>query len=69
MNHAELGALFLHLVVLWSIAIGGPSGILPDVHRYIVEAHHWMSSTQFAELYTLAQVAPGPNAMYVTLVG
>ena len=24
---------------------------------------------QFAELYTLAQVAPGPNAMYVTLIG
>ena len=28
-----------------------------------------MTSAQFAELYTLAQVAPGPNAMYVTLIG
>ena len=28
-----------------------------------------MTSTQFAELYTLAQVAPGPNVMYVTLIG
>jgi chromate transporter len=39
------------------------------LHRFIVEAHHWMTSAQFAELYTLAQIAPGPNAMYVTLAG
>jgi chromate transporter len=28
-----------------------------------------MTSMQFAEIYTLAQVAPGPNVMYVTLIG
>jgi chromate transporter len=28
-----------------------------------------MTSAQFAEIYTLAQVAPGPNVMYVTLMG
>jgi chromate transporter len=28
-----------------------------------------MTSTEFAELYTLARVAPGPNFMYVTLFG
>jgi chromate transporter len=28
-----------------------------------------MTSAQFAEIYTLAQVAPGPNVMYVTLIG
>src|SRR5207244_5518861 len=33
------------------------------------EVHHLMTSAQFAELYTLAQVAPGPNFMYVTLIG
>ena len=69
MDRPDLGALFLHFLALWFVAIGGPSTILPDVHRYLVEVHHLLTNTQFAELYTLAQVAPGPNALYVTLIG
>jgi len=65
----DLGGLFLHFLLLWFIAIGGPSTILPGIHRYLVEVHGLLTSAQFAELYTLAQVAPGPNAMYVTLIG
>jgi chromate transport protein ChrA len=62
----DLSALFLHFLLLWFVAIG-PSAILPDIHRYVVEVHHLVTSTHFAEIYTLAQVAPGPNVMYVTL--
>jgi chromate transporter len=69
MERVDLGALSLHLLALWFVAIGGPSAILPDIHRYVVEVHHLITSAQFAEIYTLAQVAPGPNAMYVTLIG
>ena len=69
MDRLDLGALFLHFLMLWFIAIGGPSTILPDIHRYVVDVHHLLTNTQFAEIYTLAQVAPGPNVMYVTLIG
>jgi chromate transporter len=69
MSRIDLSALFLHSLALWFVAVGGPSTILPEFHRYIVEANHWMTSTDFAELYTLAQAAPGPNFMYVTLMG
>jgi len=69
MSRVDLTALFLHFLALWFVAIGGPSTILPDVHRYLVESHHLLTNSEFAELYTLAQVAPGPNAMYVTLIG
>lgn len=69
MDRLDLGGLFLHFLILWFLAIGGPSTILPDIHRYLVEVHHLLTGAQFAELYTLAQVAPGPNAMYVTLIG
>jgi chromate transporter len=69
MNRLDLGALFLHFLALWFVAIGGPSTILPEIHRYLVDVHHLLTSAQFAELYTLAQAAPGPNAMYVTLIG
>ena len=69
MDRLDLGGLFLHFLIFWFLAIGGPSTIFPDIHRYLVEVHHLLTNTQFAELYTLAQVAPGPNAMYVTLIG
>jgi chromate transporter len=69
MDRLDLGALFLHLLALWFVAIGGPSTILPEIHRYVVEVQQVMTSAQFAEIYTLAQVAPGPNVMYVTLMG
>ena len=69
MDRVDLSALFLHSLALWFVAVGGPSTILPDFHRYVVEAHHLMTSTEFAELYTLAQAAPGPNFMYATLMG
>ena len=69
MNPVTLGALFLHFTVLWFVAIGGPSTILPDAYRYVVEVNHWLTNKEFAELYALAQIAPGPNAMYFTLIG
>jgi chromate transporter len=69
MGPLDLGALFLQFLALWFVAVGGPSSILPEIQRYIVEVHQLMTSAQFAELYTLAQVAPGPNFMYVTLIG
>ena len=69
MDRLDLGALFLHFLALWFVAVGGPSAILPDIHRYVVEVHHLLTNQEFAEIYTLAQVAPGPNVMYVTLIG
>ncbi len=69
MERIDLGALFLHMLALWFVAIGGPSTILPGIHRHVVEVQQLMTSAQFAEIYTLGQVAPGPNVMYVTLMG
>lgn len=69
MERLDLSAMFLHFLALWFVAVGGPSTILPEIHRYVVEANQLLTSAQFAEIYTLAQVAPGPNVMYVTLMG
>jgi chromate transporter len=51
------------------VAIGGINAILPEIHRVVVDIEHWMTSAQFAELFALAQLAPGPNAMVVALIG
>jgi chromate transporter len=69
MERPDLTALFLHLTALWFVAVGGPSTILPEIHRFVVDAQQLLTSAQFAEIYTLGQVAPGPNVMYVTLMG
>ena len=69
MERVDLSALFVHLLALWFVAVGGPSAILPDIHRYVVDVHQLLSNREFAEIYTLAQAAPGPNVMYTTLIG
>lgn len=68
----DVGLLDLggHFAAVSLMAIGGGVVMLaPDIHRYVVDSHHLITSEQFAAAYTLAQAAPGPNMLYVTLVG
>ena len=70
MSHFQIAwALFVRLLFLSLIAIGGVITIVPDIQRYIVDTQHWMTATQFADAFALGQVSPGPNMMYITLVG
>jgi chromate transporter len=50
-------------------AMGGANAAFPEMHRLAVEVMHWMSDRQFADLYAIAQVTPGPNVIVVTLIG
>jgi chromate transporter len=50
-------------------AIGGANGAIPEMHRLVVETHSWMTDRQFADMFALAQVTPGPNVIIVTLIG
>ena len=62
--------MFVHFAVLSLMAIGG--GVImvaPDMQRYVVDSHHWITAEQFSAAYAIAQAAPGPNFLYVTLVG
>lgn len=51
------------------VAVGGVISTLPEMQRQVVEVHGWMSASDFAALYALAQAAPGPNMLVSTLVG
>jgi len=51
------------------LAIGGINALLPEIHRVVVDVEGWMTSAEFADLFALAQLAPGPNAMVVSLLG
>lgn len=62
----SLAAIFAELSLL---AFGGGNTILPEMQRQVVEIHHWMSARDFSAMFALAQAAPGPNMMVVTLIG
>lgn len=51
------------------LAIGGVNALVPEMQRQAVSVHGWMSPAAFAELFALAQAAPGPNFLVATLVG
>jgi len=61
--------LFLHFLVLGCLAVGGVSTVMPDMHRYVVDELGLVTPRQFADAYALAQAAPGPNALWVTVLG
>jgi chromate transporter len=68
-DSAVLWTLAVHFVTLSLLAVGGANAVIPEMHRQAVELTGWMSDRQFADLFAIAQVAPGPNIIIVTLVG
>ncbi len=58
-----------HFALMSLFAIGGANAALPEMHRLAVEVMHWMNDRQFANMYAIAQVTPGPNVIVVTLIG
>ena len=62
-------AFGLHLAALSLLAVGGAIAVAPDLHRYLVVQQGWLSDPQFASSIALAQAAPGPNVLFVALLG
>ncbi len=50
-------------------AVGGANAAIPEMQRIAVDIHHWMSAKQFADIYAISQLSPGPNVLIVTLIG
>jgi chromate transporter len=62
----DLAVQFLTLSLL---SIGGANAVIPEIHLRAVEIEHWMTDADFTQLFALAQAAPGPNVLIVSLVG
>ena len=50
-------------------AVGGANSAIPEMHRVAVDVRHWMDDKQFADLFAISQLSPGPNVLIVTLIG
>jgi len=72
MNDSPVGTLF---TLAWTFAlmslfaVGGANAAIPEIQRIAVDLRHWMTDTQFADVFAISQLAPGPNVLIVTLIG
>src|SRR5260221_3828290 len=63
------------LTLLWTFglmslfAVGGANSAIPEMHRVAVDVQHWMNDKQFADIFAISQLSPGPNVLIVTLIG
>lgn len=62
----QLAGVFALLSVM---AVGGGTAVLPEMKRMTVNTYHWVTPDQFRDIYSLGQVAPGPNMLMVLLIG
>lgn len=62
-------SLWLQFSTLSLLSVGGGMSVVPGMHRYLVDQHGWLTDPQFASSIALGQIAPGPNVLFVSLMG
>ena len=65
----ELVSLLNVFCLLSLLAVGGGSAVLPQMEHETVTVHKWVTADDFATIYSLGQMAPGPNMTMVGLIG
>ena len=66
---AQWFELFTHFASLSLLAVGGAITTAPDMQRFLVVEKGWLDAEQFSNSIALAQAAPGPNILFVPLLG
>ena len=69
MSSADWVSLFNHFTALSLMGVGGAITTAPDMQRYLVVDQQWLTDRQFISSIALAQAAPGPNVLFVALMG
>jgi chromate transporter len=62
-------SIFTHFATLSLLGVGGAITTAPDMHRYLVHQNGWLTEAQFTSSIALSQAAPGPNVLFVALLG
>jgi chromate transporter len=69
MSWEQIWSLLWHFVSLSLLAIGGAVTTAPEMHRYLVGEQRWISDGEFSASIAIAQAAPGPNVLFIALLG
>lgn len=51
------------------LTVGGGMAAFPEMKRLTVDVHQWMTFPQLVHLYSVGQMAPGPNMMMIVAIG
>ncbi len=62
-------SFFNHFLSLSLLAVGGAIITAPDMHRFLVDQNEWLTEQQFSSSIALAQASPGPNVLFVAVMG
>jgi chromate transporter len=62
-------SLLAHFLLLSLLAVGGAITTAPDMQRFVVQEQGWLSGVQFNSCIAIAQAAPGPNLLFIPLIG
>ena len=65
----QLPALIGVFAYLSLLAVGGGMAVFPELKILTVDVHQWLTFPQLIHLYSVGQLAPGPNMMMVTAIG
>ncbi len=69
LNANPIWALIWTFGLMSLFAVGGANAAIPEMHRIAVDVRHWLTDTQFADVFAISQLSPGPNVLIVTLIG
>lgn len=65
----QIPALIGVFAYLSLLTVGGGMAAFPELKTLTVDVHHWLTATQLIQLYSVGQIAPGPNIMMVVAIG
>ena len=65
----ELPALARVFLYLSLLTVGGGMAAFPEMQRLTVDVHRWLTFPQLIHLYSVGQMAPGPNMMMIVAIG
>ena len=69
LNTNPIWALIWTFGLMSLFAVGGANAAIPEMHRIAVDVRHWLTDKQFADVFAISQLSPGPNVLIVTLIG
>ena len=65
----EIPALIRVFAYLSILTVGGGMAAFPEMKILTVEVHQWLTFPQLIHLYSVGQMAPGPNMMMIVSIG
>jgi chromate transporter len=66
---ADWLGMLAHFTALSLLAVGGAITTVAEMQRFVVEQQRWLTDTQFGACIALGQAAPGPNLLFVAVIG